>query len=156
MAERRSSRAEEVRALLRAQKAGVLCTLSVKLGGAPFGSLASYAVDELGEPIFLFSELSQHTQNLAADPRASLFVWDAVASAADPQQGPRACLAGRVTPLDAAEAALVRDRYLQVHPQAEPFLQLDFKFHRLVVGEVHFVGGFAQAGWIAAQEIVGA
>ncbi len=154
MAERRSSRAEEVRALLRAQKAGVLCTLSVKLGGTPFGSLASYALDERGEPVFLFSELSQHTQNLAGDPRASLFVWDAVASAQDPQQGPRACLSGRVAALDAVEAALVRGRYLDVHPQAEPFLELDFRFHRLAVEEVHFVGGFAQAGWIPAREIL--
>ncbi len=156
MPERRSTRAEEVRVLLRAQKAGVLCTVSVKLGGAPFGSLASYALSARGEPLFLFSELSQHTQNLAADPRASLFVWDAVASAIDPQQGARACLTGRVAPVAEGEAAAARERYLAAHPQAESFLQLDFKFHRLAVEEVHFVGGFAQAGWIRAEEIVDA
>lgn len=156
MAERRSARAEEVRALLRAQKAGVLCTLSVKLGGAPFGSLASYALSARGEPVFLFSGLSQHTQNLAADPRASLFVWDAVASAIDPQQGPRACLAGRVAALDGAAADEARERYLAAHPQAESFLQLDFVFFRLAVEEVHFVGGFAQAGWIRVEEILDA
>jgi putative heme iron utilization protein len=151
---RRSSRAEEVRALLRAQKAGVLCTLSAKLGGAPFGSLASYALSARGEPLFLFSGLAQHTQNLAADPRASLFVYDAVAAAADPQTGARACLVGRAGAVGEAERADGTARFLAQHPQAEPWLELDFELHRLAVEEVQFVGGFAQAGWVPAAEIL--
>lgn len=155
MATRRSSRAEEVRALLRAQKAGVICTISAKLSGAPFGSLASYALSARGEPLFLFSALAQHTQNLAADPRASLFVWDAVAAADDPQQGPRVCLAGRVDALQDAEADAARAAFVARHPQAEPWLQLDFTPFALRVSDVQFVGGFAQAGWIPVEEILG-
>jgi putative heme iron utilization protein len=152
--ERRSSRADAVRALLRAQKAGVLCTLSAKLGGAPFGSLASYAVSGRGEPIFFFSALAQHTQNLVADPRCSLFVYDAVAAADDPQQGQRACLVGRAFQLAAAEGEDAKERFLAVHPQAVQWLELDFQFFRLAVEEVQYVGGFAQAGWVPAAEVL--
>jgi putative heme iron utilization protein len=157
MATRRSTRAEETRALLRAQKAGVISTVSAKLGGTPFGSLASYALDARGQPVFLFSALAQHTQNLAADPRASLFVWDTSASpqgSDDPQQAKRACLAGKVSALDGADAEAARTAFLARHPQAEPWLQLDFRFYRLAVEEVQFVGGFAQASWIQAEEIL--
>ena len=152
--ERRTSRAEAVRALLRSQRSGVLCTLSEKLGGTPFGSLASYALSARGEPIFLFSALAQHTQNLAADPRASLFVVDAAAAAEDPQQAPRACLAGRVGPLGGAEAEDAKARFLAAHPQAEPWLALDFRIFGLAVEEVQWVGGFAQAGWVPAAEVL--
>jgi putative heme iron utilization protein len=154
MATRRSTRAEETRALLRAQKAGVICTVSAKLGGTPFGSLASYALDARGRPVFLFSGLAQHTQNLAADPRASLFVWDAAASPDDPQQAQRACLAGKVSALDGADAEAARAAFLARHPQAEPWLELDFRFYRLEVEEAQFVGGFAQASWIRVEEIL--
>lgn len=152
--ERRTSRAEAVRALLRAQKAGVICTVSAKLGGAPFGSLASYALTASGEPLFLFSALAQHTQNLNADPRCSLFVYDAVAAAEDPQQGPRACLVGKAAQLAAAEGEDAKERFLAVHPQAAPWLDLDFQFFRLGVEEVQYVGGFAQAGWVPASEVL--
>jgi putative heme iron utilization protein len=151
---RRSTQAEEARALLRAQKAGVLCTLSAKLGGAPFGSLASYALSARGEPLFLFSALAQHTRNLAADPRASLFVHEPAPADGDPQQGARACLVGRVVPVGEAEQADARERYLARHAQAEPYLQLDFSLYRLAVEEVQLVGGFAQAAWVPASEIL--
>jgi putative heme iron utilization protein len=155
MAERRSQRAEQVRELLRAQKAGVLCTISAKLHGAPFGSLASYALSERGEPLFLFSNLSQHTQNVAADPRGALFVCDLAAGGDDPQTAPRACLVGVVEALAAAEEGEAQARYLERHPHAEPWLELDFRFHRLTVQEVQLVGGFAQAAWVPAAEILG-
>jgi putative heme iron utilization protein len=150
----RSTRAEEVRSLLRTQRAGVLCTLSTKLGGAPFGSLASYALSARGEPLFLFSALAQHTRNLAADPRASLFVYDAAGAAADPQQGARACLVGRVAAVAEAEEADARSRYLALHPQAAPYLELDFSLYRLAIEEVQLVGGFAQAAWVPASEVL--
>lgn len=155
MAQRRSSRADAVRALLRAQRAGVLCTASAR-DGAPFGSLASYALSERGEPLFLFSSLAQHTQNLAADPRAALFVHEALGDeeAEDPQTSARACLVGRVEPVPGSDLADARARYLARHPHAAQWLELDFAFQRLVVEEVHWVGGFAQAGWVAAAEIL--
>jgi len=36
-----------------------------------------YGLDEQGRPIFLISTMAMHTQNLQADPRASLLTWAA-------------------------------------------------------------------------------
>lgn len=148
------SRGEEVRALMRAQSAGVLCTLSERLGGWPFGSLASYALTSRGEPIFLFSRLAQHTRNIDADPRATLFVYDGLGARDDPQTGRRAALAGRVEHVADDQVADGRTRYLARHPQAEPYLDLDFRLYRLAVEHVHFVGGFAQAAWVPVAAVV--
>src|SRR5437588_12876134 len=68
------SLAERARTLLHVARMGTLCTLSRKHPGFPFGSLMPYALDERGNPIFLVSSMAMHTQNLQADPRASLFV----------------------------------------------------------------------------------
>jgi hypothetical protein len=148
------SRGEEVRALLKVQTAGVLCTISERLGGWPFGSLASYALTSRGEPIFLFSRLAQHTRNIDADSRATLFVYDALGAREDPQTGRRAALAGRVEHVPDEQLADARTRYIALHPQAEPYFDLDFRLYRLKVEHVHFVGGFAQAAWIAVEDVI--
>jgi putative heme iron utilization protein len=145
---------DEVRELLRAHGAGVLCTISERLGGSPFGSLASFALTARGEPIFLFSRLAQHTQNVEADPRATLFVYDGLGTRDDPQTGRRTALVGRVERLADGEVADARGRYLARHPQAEPYFDLDFSLYRLAVEHVHFVGGFAQAAWVDVGEVV--
>ena len=44
--------------------------------GYPFGSVVSYGLDESGEPLFVISQLAEHTRNLGADPRASLLVTE--------------------------------------------------------------------------------
>jgi len=41
---------------------------------SPSDRLMPYALDAQGRPIFLISTMAMHTQNLQADPRASLFV----------------------------------------------------------------------------------
>ena len=53
---------------------GSLSTLSRKQPGFPFGSVMPYGLDEQGRPVFLISTMAMHTQNLRADPRASLLV----------------------------------------------------------------------------------
>src|SRR5512133_3725602 len=77
------------RDLLARQRIAVLATASARHGGHPFASLAPYALSAGGEPILLLSALAQHARNLAADPRASLFVHDPAASEADPRTAPR-------------------------------------------------------------------
>jgi hypothetical protein len=68
------SYAERVRTLVAGTNLATLSTVSRKRSGYPFGSLMPYAIDAKGRPIFLISSLAMHTQNLRADPRASLFV----------------------------------------------------------------------------------
>src|SRR5215470_17806177 len=65
--------AERVRTLLHVGRTGTLATHSRKRGGFPFASVMPYGLDD-GCPSFLISSMAMHTQNLAADARASLLV----------------------------------------------------------------------------------
>jgi heme iron utilization protein len=81
--------AERVRTLVSLSTIAMLSTVSRKRPGYPFGSLMPYAIDGTGRPIFLISNMAMHTQNIQADPRASLFVGqvgDAIRSAARGQR----------------------------------------------------------------------
>ena len=68
--------AERARTLMHSGRIATLSTHSRKQPGFPFGSLMPYALDKDGRPIFLISTMAMHTQNLQADPRASLFVTE--------------------------------------------------------------------------------
>jgi putative heme iron utilization protein len=145
--------AELARTLLAGQRVGVLATLSTRHGGAPFTSLAPFAVGASGDLLLLLSALAQHTRNLGEDPRASLFVHDPAAAAEDPRTAPRLSLVGRVRRVTPADEPEARARYLARHPEARGLLALDFAFFELVVEEAQLVGGFAAAGWLAGDEL---
>jgi len=66
--------AERVRTLVHVGRVGSLSTLSRKQEGFPFGSVMPYGLDDAGHPIFLISTMAMHTQNLQAEPRASLLI----------------------------------------------------------------------------------
>ncbi len=137
--------------LLAAGRAGVLSTLSARKPGWPLGSLVSYALDGVGRPVFLFTELAQHTRNLRADPRASLFVQEE--GVRNPQSSGRLALLGTLTLVPGGEMSEARDRYVAVHPEGKSFAELgDFLFWHMNVEDVHVVGGFAKAGWMSWQE----
>ena len=108
----------EAEALLRVRRFGILSTHSEAAPGYPFGSLASYAVDDQGRPVFLFSGLALHTQNAAADPRVSLTVFDAAAEER-PQTAPRVTVIGDLAPVPQDEDAAARALYLERHPEAK-------------------------------------
>src|SRR5579872_4355480 len=69
--------AERSRTLLYLGRIGTLSTLSRRQAGFPFGSVMPYGLDNHGRPVFLISTMAMHTQNLQADPRASLLVMQA-------------------------------------------------------------------------------
>ena len=71
-----------------------------------------YGLDEQGRPIFLISTMAMHTQNLQADPRASLLVTQPDASA-DPLGASRVTLLGNVAPVPELEVAAARKLYLE-------------------------------------------
>lgn len=74
-----------------------LSTISRKRSGYPFGSLMPYAIDPIGQPILLISNMAMHTQNLQNDPRSSLFVGQA--GDGDPLGTAGATLVGDVLPV---------------------------------------------------------
>jgi len=142
-----------VRELLAAERHAVLATLSARRGGWPFPSLAPYALSTDGEPLLLLSDLAEHTHNLRADPRASLFVQDGNARA-DPQAGSRVTILGQVEPVAEPELTTARAAYLGRHPHAADYLTLgDFRLFVLRIRAARFIGGFGEMGWIDAAAL---
>jgi putative heme iron utilization protein len=141
--------AERARTLVHLGRTGTLSTLSRRHPGHPFGSIMPYALDAGGRPLFLISSLAMHTQNLAADPRASLLVTEPGA-VGDPLAAGRVTLMGEVLPVPEAERAAARGAYLAAHATAAYWVDFqDFAFHRLEVLDVYYVGGFAAMDWIS-------
>lgn len=148
------SHAERVRTLLHRERVGTLSTHSQRHAGFPFGSVMPYALDDTASPIFLISAMAIHTQNLIADPRASLLVMQSGADA-DPLGSPRATLLGNAQRIEATDA--IRSAYLERHPTARYWIDFDdFSFFRLTVTDVYFVGGFGVMGWVQSEDYRGA
>lgn len=136
--------------LLHRSADAALASHSVAMPGFPFASALPFATDGQHRPIILISRLSEHTQNLEADARASLLVYRRTGNG----EMARATVIGPVTPIE-AEPLLVA-RYLRYQPEAELFLQLgDFRFFRLEPLQARIIGGFAQAAWLAGERLTG-
>ncbi len=143
------SYAERARTLVYRGRTGALATLSRKHPGHPFASVMPYAIDEAGQPLFLISTLAMHTQNLHADPRASLLVTEPDGPS-DPLAAGRVTLMGRAARIEGDEP--VRSAYLARHPNAGYWVDFrDFAFYRLAVEDVYVVGGFAAMDWVDAD-----
>ncbi len=148
--------AERSRTLLHLASVATLSTLSRKQAGFPFGSLMPYALDDAGRPLFLISTMAMHTQNLKADPRASLFVTQAAADG-DVLGAARVTLIGNVAQVPDEEKTEVREVYLKAHPNSQYWVDFtDFAFFRLEPVDVYYVGGFGVMGWVAETDYAAA
>ncbi len=136
----------EARRILLGARRGALATLSGEAKD-PYASLVSTVAEEDLAPLLLLSTLSQHVQNLAADPRASLLLESPEVATA-----PDALAAGRVTlqgVVEKADKDGLRDTYLAAHPEAEMYYQFtDFHLYRLIAPRLHFVAGFGRVVWL--------
>lgn len=139
---------EEARRFLRGQHGGMLATLSLKLGGYPFGSVVPYMLDQQGRPVILVSTLAEHTRNIQHDPRVSLLAQE---HGHDVQATARATLLGEAVRVDDQQA--LKPRYLRYFPSAAQHLDLaDFFFYRIEPRHIRFIGGFGAIHWIAGQD----
>lgn len=132
-----STSMRSARLLLRALRKGVLSTLSVQFPGHPFGSALPYAVDPVGRPLLLVSDLALHTRNMRENPHVSL-----CAHQDDVLSGARVTIVGTATIVDDDEAA--RTRYFTIFPDALAYAAFgDFHLFRIEPAGGHYVGGFA-------------
>jgi len=146
--------AERARTLTYLGRTGSLSTVSRKQPGFPFGSVMPYGLDERGRPVFLISTMAMHTQNLKADPRASLLVTQP-GTGDDPLGASRVTLVGNVLPIPSPEVPEARKLYLERHANSKYWIDFeDFSFYRLNVVDVYYVGGFGVMGWVSASEYV--
>ncbi len=144
--------AERARTLLDLGATGTLGTQSRRHPGFPFTSLMPYALDAQGRPLLLVSSMAMHTQNLSADPHASLLVTEQDAGG-DPLGSARATLVGSVMAVPAAEIADARAQYLARHENSRYWVDFkDFAFYRMDLAEVYFIGGFGVMGWVSVAE----
>src|SRR5262245_9798554 len=148
--------AERARTLAYIGRTGTLATASRRHVGHPFASVMPYALDQDGRPLLLISAMAMHTQNLEADPRASLLVTQPDWSG-DPLAAGRLTLMGIGHTLERAEASDARAAYLARHPRASYWVDFDdFAFWRLELADVYFVGGFAAMDWVTAADYAAA
>jgi putative heme iron utilization protein len=143
--------AKSCRLLIRRAR---VATLSSALGSAegwPYGSLVTVAFDYDLSPIMLFSTLSDHTRNLGIDNRASL-LFEEASRLKNPQTGSRISVLGRI---EKYSDEVIAQRFLALHPEAALYSSFgDFSFWKMTISRVHFVGGFAQAVWLEAIDIL--
>eukprot|EP00578_Thalassiosira_sp_NH16_P006635 CAMPEP_0181109454 /NCGR_PEP_ID=MMETSP1071-20121207/18182_1 /TAXON_ID=35127 /ORGANISM="Thalassiosira sp., Strain NH16" /LENGTH=329 /DNA_ID=CAMNT_0023193145 /DNA_START=64 /DNA_END=1053 /DNA_ORIENTATION=+ len=128
----------------------VMSTNSKANSGFPGGSVVGFAPDELGRPIFIFSGMSTHTQDLLADPKCSVTIASKeFKGAADG----RVNLMGKVTLVGAEERDAMKEIYLAKHPGAFWVNFGDFNWFRMEeIVDIRFVGGFARAGSITPKD----
>lgn len=139
-----SENGHDARRFVRGMQQGVLSTLSQRVEGFPFGSVAPFMLDHAGRPVILISTLAEHTRNIDADPRVSLIVQP---FAEDMQTTGRATLLGRAEKL--ADKDALGPRYLRYFPQAQGYFAMhDFSFYRIEPVRVRWIGGFGKIHWV--------
>jgi heme iron utilization protein len=123
----------------------------------------AYAAGADGSPLLCLSDLAEHSRNVAADPRASLLVTTAGApgpetgaSGTDPLALARVTLVGAVSEVGEADREDALERYRAAHPKAFYATFADFRFYRLQVASVRYVGGFGRMSWVDAAEYAAA
>jgi len=141
--------AERCRTLVAGETRGALATVAVDPAGYPYGSVASYGLDDRGNPLFFVSLMAEHTQNAIRDPRASLLVAEPVPEGADPLASGRVTLLGTIAAVADDDRDVARERYLAANPAASYYIDFgDFAFYRLTVESIRYVGGYGRMSWV--------
>ena len=145
------SHAERCRTLVESATRGALSTLAGDPAGYPYGSVASFGLDDRGNPLFFVSLMAEHTQNAIRDPRASLLVTEPVPDGADPLASGRVTLMGLLSPVADDDRPTARERYLAANPTSSYYIDFgDFTFYRLDVESIRYVGGYGRMSWVDA------
>jgi putative heme iron utilization protein len=151
-----SSEETLARRLMRLADRGALASLLARAapdggGGQPYASLVLVASDLDGSPVLMLSNLSDHSRNIAADPRVSLLLAPGF-SAAEPLAEARLSLVGQARP-DPTER--LRQRFLDRHPGAAVYGGFaDFQCYRLSCQEAHLVAGFGRIRWLDGRRLL--
>lgn len=147
--------AQRLRQLLQAQEIAALGTLH---NGEPSVSMVPYALlPGSGSLVIHVSQLATHTRDMQAHPGVSVLVLGERVPQMLAQELPRASLQGQAQhcPPEAAEYAAARQAYLARFPQSEEMFGFaDFSLFLVAPRSVRFVGGFAQAGSMLADDYV--
>ncbi len=137
----------QARQLIRAARAA---TLATQADGQPFASLVTPATAPDLSVLLWLSTLSEHTRQLAREPRCAL-LFTGEAETANPQTAPRVTLTGIA---ERVEDPALKARWLARHPYAAPYADFaDFGLWRVRPGAALLVGGFARATRLRADAL---
>ncbi|KAG0482112.1 hypothetical protein HPP92_010196 [Vanilla planifolia] len=143
-----------VRNLMEQARFAHLCTMMSRMHhrrvGYPFGSLADFAADSMGHPIFSLSSLAIHTRNLLSDPRCTLVVqipgWSGLSNA-------RVTIFGDAFPLPVDKQGLACQQFIAKHQQWASQQWGNFYYYRMnTISDIYFIGGFGTVQWIDVRE----
>lgn len=123
-------------------RAATMASLATQQDGQPFASLVTPACAPDLTPLLWLSTLSEHTRQLAREPRCAL-LFTGQAEGANPQTAPRVTLTGLAEQIPDAR---LKARWLARHPYAALYAEFaDFALWRVVPAGALMVGGFARA-----------
>jgi len=150
---REPTHAERCRTLVDQARAATLCTVAREPAGYPYGSLVTVAIDAQGRPLFLLSQLAEHTGNLLARPEASVLLTEPLGSHDQPLALGRVTLLGLCAKVSAGERRAVREVFLAKQPSASYYVDFeDFAFYRLEPTALRYVGGFGRMSWVTPDD----
>ncbi|RKZ96532.1 MAG: hypothetical protein DRQ46_06980 [Gammaproteobacteria bacterium] len=136
---------------IRRQNYGVLSTHSQTELGYPFGSITPYIISDQGEIVIFISHLAEHTNNIKANPKVSITIFDP-ADAANPGAGARITCLANAEP--AQNEIQLREDYLAQFPEAEITLDLPgFHFYLLKLTRIRLVAGFGRVKWLDTSRL---
>lgn len=139
--------------VLQTHFAGVLSTHSVEYPGYPFGSVVPFCLDETGQPLILISRLAQHTGNIDANPKVALTLLEQ--GDGNVQQDARLTLLADAAAVEESAIPTCASRYYRYFPEAAGYHdQLDFRFYRLQVQQLRYIGGFGKIRWLAPASVL--
>ena len=134
--------------LYRTTNAAILSTMSNKYEGYPFGSFITYVSDR-NRTLFMYtSDIAQHTKNLKSNPKAcvTLFKLD---TDYDKQNSSRLTLMGDLKTVSNEELDDCQNRFVKFLPESKKYSSMhDFKFYKLVISRVRWIGGFGDIAWL--------
>ncbi len=150
---RAPSHAERCRTLASQATSATLSTIARDPQGFPYGSLVSVAIDRLGRPLLLLSELAEHTGNLQSQEAASVLLTEPLGGHDQPLALGRVTVLGKCSKVPAEEVAAAREEFLRQQPSAAYYVDFkDFAFYRLEPTALRYVGGFGRMSWVTAEE----
>jgi hypothetical protein len=151
------SHAERCRTLVARARSATLSTIAREPAGFPYGSLVSVAADAAGRPLFLLSELAEHTGNLHARGDASALLTEPLGGHDEPLALGRVTLLGTCAKVTGDEVGAVRETFLRQQPRASYYVDFeDFAFYRLEPRALRYVGGFGRMSWVGPDEYAAA
>ena len=141
--------------LVRARSTAALGTLH---GGAPFVSMAPYAIAPDGAGLLVHvSRLAAHTKDMLADARVSMLIAQAEGGDTSPLALARVTVQGEAQAIarDAAPHAAYGDAYRDRFPDAEPMFGFgDFSLFLIRPVSARFVAGFGQAHSLSGESMM--